>query len=100
MAFDDANAFIQDQGMFVTDTLAALPPKGADAILQNFSNIFAGLYSGIVAVVTIQDSRNQRSMDELPPVLPQYLAAIRPAKVTKLILHQRGRLVKAGWSEA
>ena len=90
MAFDDANAFIQDQGIFVTDMLAALPPKGADAILQNFPNIFADLYSGIVAVVTIQDSRNQRSMDELPPVLPHPLAAIRPAEVTELIRPQRG----------
>ena len=56
--------------MFVMDALAALPPEGADAIVQNVANLFSGLYSGIVAVVAIWDSRNQRSTDELPPVLP------------------------------
>ena len=100
VAFADAKAFIRYQGVFVMDVFAALPPEGADAIVPNVANLFSGLYSGIVAVVATQDSGNQRSPDELPPVLPHSLAAIRPAEVTELIRPQRGRLVKAGWSEA
>ena len=68
--------------------------------MRNVANLFAGLYSSIVAVVATRDSDNQRSPDEFPPVLPHSLAAICPAEVTKLIRPQRGRLVKAGWSEA
>ena len=100
MAFADAKAFIRYQGMFVMDALAALPPEGADAIVRNVANLFAGLYYGIVAIVATRESDSQRSPDELPPVLPHSLAAICPAEVTELILPQRGRLVKAGWSEA
>ena len=68
--------------------------------MRNVASLLAGLYSGIVSVVAIRDSNNQLSTDELPPVLPHSLATIIPAKVTKLILFHRGRLVKAGWSEA
>ena len=67
------------------DALVVLPPEGTDAIVRTVAILFAGLYSGIVAVVAIRDSDNQRSPDELPPVLPEPLAVICPAKVTKLI---------------
>ena len=82
------------------DALEALPPKGADAIVWNAANLFSGLYSSIVAVVDIWYSNNQLSTDEFSLVLPHSLSTIHPAKVTKLIRPQRGRLVKAGWSEA
>ena len=100
VAFANANAFIRDQGVFVIDALTALPPKGPDAIVQNVANLFSGLYSGIVAVVDIQDSSNQRSTDELPPVLPHSLSEIRSAEATKIICPQHVQLVKVRWYEA
>ena len=72
------------------DALEALLPKGADAIVWNAANLFAGLYSSIVAVVDIWYSNNQLSTDEFSLVLPHSLSTIHPAKVTKLI---RGELV-------
>ena len=45
------------------DVLVVLPPEVADAITQTAAILFSGLYSGIVDVVAIRDSDNQRSTD-------------------------------------
>jgi hypothetical protein len=98
VAFADATTFIRDQGTFVIDTLATSSPESAVAITRSVANLFAGLYTGIVAVVASRDSHNQRSTDALAPVLPHSLAAIRTNELCEMIRPHSVRLEKAGWT--
>ena len=58
VAFVDATTFIRDQGTFVIDTLATIPSESVVAVTRSVANLFAGLYTGIMAVVTTRDSNN------------------------------------------
>ena len=57
VAFVDATTFIQDQGMFVIDILETIPSENVVAIMGSIANLFAGLYTGIMAVVAARDSQ-------------------------------------------
>ena len=98
VAFSDATTFIQDQGTVVIDTLAKIPPKRTVAIMRSVSNIFYGLYAGIVAVVANRDYNNQISTDVVPPVLPHSLTVIRTNELCEIIRPHHVRLEKDGWT--
>lgn len=82
--FADATTFIRDQGTFVIDTMATIPPKSAVAIKRTVVNLFAGSYAGIVAIVATS-SANHRYRDALPPVLPHSLATNHTSKLCEMI---------------
>ena len=85
MAFADATAFIRDQGKFVIDTLAKIPPKSTMAITRSIDNLFGGFYTDAVAVVSTRESNKQSSTDALPPVLPHSLATIFTNELCEII---------------
>ncbi|KAI9921548.1 hypothetical protein PsorP6_002539 [Peronosclerospora sorghi] len=72
VAYADAMIFIRDQGLFVIDSLEALPEPD-------------GLYSGIKGVLAVLDSENIGSSAPLPPVLPHSLIQIHTAVLSELL---------------
>ncbi|KAI9914541.1 hypothetical protein PsorP6_008398 [Peronosclerospora sorghi] len=80
VAYADTLIFIHDQGLFVIDSLEALPQPD-------------------VANILFRDSENIGSSAPLPPVLPHSLIKIRTAMLSELLCQYTQRLQRAGWTQ-
>ena len=89
VSFVHATTIIQDQGTFVIDSLETIQPERSAAITQSVANLFTGLYTGVMDMVTTRDSNNKGSMDALPPVLPHNLATILTNELCKILCPHR-----------
>ncbi|KAI9905760.1 hypothetical protein PsorP6_014363 [Peronosclerospora sorghi] len=96
VAYADDLIFIHDQGLFVIDSLEALPEPDVANIVNSIANMFAGLYSGIKGVLAVRDSENVGSSAPLLPVLPHSLIKIRTAVLSELLRQYKQRLQRAG----
>ncbi|CAK9205579.1 unnamed protein product, partial [Sphagnum troendelagicum] len=73
----DLTGFIQDQGIFASQTLAELQPEECTKVLQAVGEILLSIVNGLSSVEALRDEVNDASSDGIPPCLPHELLALK-----------------------
>jgi len=94
-----AMEFVQDQGIFVLDSIPIIGADEVASIKRGIAGLFAGLYDGITTVVATRNSNNEADETGFPPVAPHSLVKFRTFHISVLIRQHRDRLDLAGWTE-
>jgi hypothetical protein len=95
----DLTGFIQDQGIFASQTLAELQPEECTKVLQAVGEILLSIVNGLSSVEALRDEVNDASTDGIPPCLPHELLALKTRDVVQLVLKYHDRL-STSWSQS
>jgi hypothetical protein len=98
VSYNDLTGFIQDQGIFASQTLFALEPEERTEVLYAFGEILLSIVNGLSSIEALRNEVNNASTEGMPPCLPHELLALKPRDVVQLILKFHDRLL-ASWNQ-
>jgi len=81
VSYDDLTGFIQDQGIFASQTLFALEPEECTEVLYAVGEILLSIVNGLSSIEALCDEVNNASTEGMPPCLPHELLALKPHDV-------------------
>jgi len=98
VCYDDFTGFIQDQGIFASQTLSVVELEERTEVLYVVGEIFLSIVNGLSSIEALRDEVNNTSTEGMPPCLAHELLALKPRDVVQLVLKFHDRLLTS-WNQ-
>ena len=83
VSYDDLTGFIQDQGIFASQTISALEPEECTEVLDAVGEILLSIVNGLSSIEALRDEVSDASTEGMPPCLPHVLLALKPCDIVQ-----------------